>query len=92
MPIFRRSVQGGDFVGDNNGIRVNMATGSVSVAAAIAINVKNNYIVEVTATNDGGDHRAFHETIRVQREVTERDRRVRVLQLDANPGITAYRG
>ena len=65
MPIFRGSLQGSDFVGDHNGITVNTGTGTVSVDAAIAINVKNNFIIEVTATNDG-DHTAFHETIRVQ--------------------------
>ena len=64
-PVFRGNQQGTDFVGDNNGIRVNTGIGSVSVDAAIPANVKNNFIIEVTATNDG-DHTAFHETIRVQ--------------------------
>jgi hypothetical protein len=39
----------------------------VTVDAAIAINVTNNFIIEVTAKNDvDNDDKAFHETIRVQ--------------------------
>ena len=64
-PIFKGTQQGNQFVGDRNGISVNTGLGSVSVDAAIPINVKTNFIIEVTATNDG-DHTAFHETIRVQ--------------------------
>jgi IgA Peptidase M64 len=65
-PLFKGSVQGLDFVGDRNGISVNTSLGSVSVDAAIGINVKNNFIIEVKATNDTGDKETFNETIRVQ--------------------------
>jgi hypothetical protein len=64
-PLFKGTPQGDDFVGDNNGITVNQVLGSVTVEADLPINVKNNFIIEVEAKNDG-DGKTFHETIRVQ--------------------------
>jgi len=54
-----------NFVGDHNGITVNTQTGVVTVAAGVPQNVKNNFIIEVSALNNG-DTDPFTETIRVQ--------------------------
>ncbi len=53
------------FVGDNNGLTVNTQTGAVTVAAGVPPNVKNNFIIEVSALNAGANS-PFTETIRVQ--------------------------
>jgi hypothetical protein len=65
MPLFKGAMNGDDFVGDGNGITVDTRTGVVSVDAAAPLHRKNNFIIEVTATNDS-DGSEFHETIRVQ--------------------------
>jgi hypothetical protein len=64
-PLFKGAPQGNNFVGDHNGITVNMQTGVVTVAAGVPQNVKNNFIIEVSALNTG-DTDPFTETIRVQ--------------------------
>lgn len=65
-PLFKGTVQGDDFVGDHNGITVSQTLGTVTVDAATPVNRKNNFIIEVTAKNDGDtDDKALHETIRV---------------------------
>lgn len=63
-PLFKGTIQGSDFIGHQNGITVSRGTGFVSVDAAIGINVKHNFIIEVEARNDG-DGRTFREAIRV---------------------------
>jgi hypothetical protein len=63
-PLFKGTIQGSEFVGHQNGITVNRGTGAVRVAAAIGINVKHNFIIEIEARN-GGDGRTFREAIRV---------------------------
>src|SRR5450432_1609120 len=64
--VFKGAAQGTDFVGDHNGITVDTITGIVTVDAAAPVNVKNNFIIEVEATNTTGEQKSFHETIRVQ--------------------------
>ena len=64
-PLFTNAQQGDNFVGDHNGITVNMQTGVVTVAAGVPPNVKNNFIVEVSAKS-AGHADPFTETIRVQ--------------------------
>jgi hypothetical protein len=63
-PVFKRTLQGGEFVGDANGIRVSRATGFVSVSDVIPFNVKHNFLIEVEAKNDG-NQKVFREAIRV---------------------------
>ena len=67
-PLFKGAMQSDNitFAGDHNGISVNTGIGSVSVDAAVALNIKNNFIIEVAARNDTGQHEIFRETIRVQ--------------------------
>ena len=64
-PLFKGTVSGLDFVGDNNGISVSTMLGVVTVDPGMPANRKNNFIVEVEAKNDG-DGKVFRETIRFQ--------------------------
>ena len=64
-PLFKGTVQGSEFVGHQNGITVNQGTGFVRVAAAIGVNVKHNFIIEVEARNNGVDEQTFRQAIRV---------------------------
>jgi hypothetical protein len=63
-PVFKRTLVGGEFVGDANGIRVSRGTGSVTVDQVAPFNVKHNFIIEVEAKNDG-NQKVFREAIRV---------------------------
>ncbi|HEU4688441.1 MAG TPA: hypothetical protein VFS23_08780, partial [Vicinamibacterales bacterium] len=63
-PLFKGTIQGSVFVGHQNGITVNRQTGVVTIAAAIGINVKHNFIIEIEAKNNG-DEKIFREAIRV---------------------------
>lgn len=65
MPLFKGSMNGFDFVGDNNGITVDTMLGVVRVAAGVPLHRKNNFIMEVEAKNDA-DGKTFKEVIRVQ--------------------------
>lgn len=66
-PLFKGAAQGNNFVGDNNGITVNMQTGVVTVANGIPQNVKHNFLIEVSALNAGDDpSKTLFESIRVQ--------------------------
>src|SRR5262245_47354166 len=44
-PLFKGTLQNGEFVGDHNGISVNQGIGTVTVDAFAPINVKNNFII-----------------------------------------------
>lgn len=63
-PVFKRTLVGGEFIGDANGIRVSRGTGSVTVDQVAPFNVKHNFIIEVEAKNDG-NQKVFREAIRV---------------------------
>jgi hypothetical protein len=64
-PLFSGNQSAGSFVGNNNGLTVNTSTGVVTVASGMPANRKNNFIIEVVATNTtDGSH--FNDTIRVQ--------------------------
>jgi hypothetical protein len=63
-PLFKGTAQGSEFIGHQNGITVSRTAGFVTVDAAIGINVKHNFIIEVEARNVG-DGRIFREAIRV---------------------------
>lgn len=55
-----------NFVGNGNGITVNKKTGVVTVAAGAPTRRKNNFIIEVVATNTADPTKPFNEVIRVQ--------------------------
>src|SRR5262245_11304966 len=97
-PLFKGTVQGNEFVGHQNGITVNRGTGFVRVDAAIGVNVKHNFIIEVEARNDGGGRQTFRETIRVhvhgsvtQVWLTPNQLTVRPISGPGEHVITAYR-
>jgi hypothetical protein len=64
-PRFKGAQQGTNYVGDGNGITVDMSTGIVTVTAGTPVNRKNNFIMEVVAKNNNGQG-TFTETVRVQ--------------------------
>jgi hypothetical protein len=63
-PLYKGAPQGDTFVGDNNGIQVNMKNGAVHVPPNATPKIKN-FIIEVVATNNA-DHTSFTEKIRIQ--------------------------
>jgi hypothetical protein len=63
-PLFKGTAQGSEFIGHQNGITVSRTAGVVRVNAAIGINVKHNFIIEVEARNVGREG-TFREAIRV---------------------------
>ena len=66
-PLFKGAPQGNNFVGDNNGITVDMHTGVVTVSNLAQPNVKHNFLIEVSALNAGDDpSKTLYESIRVQ--------------------------
>lgn len=64
-PLFRGSLVDSVFVGDGNGITVDTRTGVVTVSAGAPARRKNNFIIEVAATNPGSAT-PLTEVIRVQ--------------------------
>lgn len=65
-PLFKGAPQGNNFVGNQNGITVDIHTGVVTVANGVQPNVKHNFIIEVSALNNGDDpSKTIFESIRV---------------------------